>query len=117
MMYAQKRGRFYVQLEDDIYTKPNFIATMRGFAVKQTMEQKTWFMINFCQLGFIGKMFASANLPLLIQFLLTFYNDKPGDWLLDNFLTTKGIYNKFPISKFLIPGGCLRGRLALDKLA
>ena len=29
MMYAQWRGTFYVQLEDDILTKPYFVATMR----------------------------------------------------------------------------------------
>jgi alpha-1,3-mannosylglycoprotein beta-1,4-N-acetylglucosaminyltransferase A/B len=28
MMYAQWRGIYYVQLEDDILTKPNFVTTM-----------------------------------------------------------------------------------------
>ena len=36
MMYAQWRGTFYVQLEDDILTKPYFIATMRDFALEKT---------------------------------------------------------------------------------
>lgn len=89
MMYAQWRGTFYVQLEDDILTKPNFIATMRDFALEKTAASEAWFVIDFCQLGFIGKMFSSSSLPILIQFFLSFYNDKPGDWLLDNVIQTK----------------------------
>lgn len=89
MMYAQWRGTFYVQLEDDILTKPNFVATMRDFALEKAAAHEPWFVIDFCQLGFIGKMFSSSSLPLLIQFLLSFYNDKPGDWLLDNVIQTK----------------------------
>ena len=88
-MYVQWRGTFYVQLEDDILTKPNFTSTMRDFVLEKTAAHENWFVINFCQLGFIGKMFLTSDLPLLIQFLLLFYNDKPVDWLLDNFLTTK----------------------------
>lgn len=89
MMYAQWRGTFYVQLEDDILTKPNFVATMRDFALEKSAAHEPWFVIDFCQLGFIGKMFSSSSLPILIQFLLSFYNDKPGDWLLDNVIQTK----------------------------
>ena len=88
-MYAQWRGTYYVQLEDDILTKPNFLATMRDFALEKSAAHEPWFVIDFCQLGFIGKMFSSSSLPLLIQFLLSFYNDKPGDWLLDNVIQTK----------------------------
>ena len=86
MMYAQGRGIFYVQLEDDVITKPNFVAIMREFALNKTEH---WVVIDFSQLGFIGKMFSSSNLPSFIQFLLSFYNDKPGDWLLDDFIRTK----------------------------
>ena len=46
-------------------------------------------MIDFCQLGFIGKMFKTLDLPMLVQFLVMFYNDKPGDWLLDHIVETK----------------------------
>jgi hypothetical protein len=34
-------------------------------------------------------MFSTSSLPILIQFFLAFYNDKPGDWLLDNVIHTK----------------------------
>ena len=89
MMYAQSRGTFYVQLEDDILTKPNFVATMRDFALGKIAANEPWFLIDFCQLGFIGKMFSTSDLPVLIQFLLSFYNDKPNDWLLPQLIRTK----------------------------
>lgn len=54
MMYAQPKGTFYVQLEDDIQTKKGYIATMKKFALQKTSEKKNWFVLDFCQLGFIG---------------------------------------------------------------
>jgi len=30
-----------------------------------------------------------SDLPWLIQFIVMFYNDKPGDWLLDGMMETK----------------------------
>ena len=35
-------------------------------------------IIDFCALGFIGKMFKTVDLPLISQFILMFYKDKPG---------------------------------------
>ncbi|XP_040564592.1 alpha-1,3-mannosyl-glycoprotein 4-beta-N-acetylglucosaminyltransferase B isoform X2 [Lepeophtheirus salmonis] len=89
MMYAQWRGDFYVQLEDDILTKPGFLTAMKDFALDKTAAKEPWFVIDFCQLGFIGKMFKSSQLHILIQFFLMFYNDKPVDWLLENVIQTK----------------------------
>jgi len=36
-----------------------------------------------------GKLFKCVELPLLIEFLIMFYNDKPVDWLVDDLLATK----------------------------
>lgn len=89
MMYAKDRGTFYVQLEDDVLTKKGYITTMKKFALSRIAEKKPWFVIDFCQLGFIGKMFKSVELPWLVNFFLMFYNDKPVDWLLENLIQTK----------------------------
>ena len=51
---------------------------MKHFALGKIAEKKAWFVIDFCQLGFIGKMFKSVELPWLVNFFLMFYNDKPG---------------------------------------
>ena len=52
---------------------------MKRFALGKIAEKKPWFVIDFCQLGFIGKMFKSMELPWLVNFFLMFYNDKPGE--------------------------------------
>lgn len=89
MSYCQSKGTFYVQLEDDILAKPNYITEMKKFAIQKIAGKESWFVLDFCQLGFIGKMFKSAELPWLIQFFQMFYNDKPVDWLLDHLINTK----------------------------
>lgn len=42
-----------VQLEDDIVAKPNYLSTMRNFALQQPSED--WMILEFSQLGFIGR--------------------------------------------------------------
>ncbi|KAL0279945.1 UNVERIFIED_CONTAM: hypothetical protein PYX00_001388 [Menopon gallinae] len=89
MMYCQPKATFYVQLEDDILAKKNFVTTMKSFALEKIAKKDPWFVLVFCQLGFIGKMFRCVELPMLIQFFIMFYNDKPVDWLIDDLLSTK----------------------------
>ncbi|XP_077767262.1 alpha-1,3-mannosyl-glycoprotein 4-beta-N-acetylglucosaminyltransferase B isoform X3 [Canis aureus] len=87
MMYAQSKGIYYVQLEDDIVARPNYLSTMKTFALQQPSED--WMILEFSQLGFIGKMFKSLDLSLIVEFILMFYRDKPIDWLLDHILWVK----------------------------
>ncbi|KAF5918114.1 hypothetical protein HPG69_018455 [Diceros bicornis minor] len=108
-----------VQLEDDIVAKPNYLSTMKNFALQQPSDD--WMILEFSQLGFIGvpppshptdltrapglpvitslapfpplpppgKMFKSLDLSLIVEFILMFYRDKPIDWLLDHILWVK----------------------------
>ena len=85
---VKQRSTYYVQLEDDVLTKKNFVKTMRDAASEWSAQKRRWFVIDFCQLGFIGKLFKSTSLPVLIQFFLAFYNDKPVDWLLMDVIQT-----------------------------
>uniref|UniRef100_A0AAQ5X8G4 Alpha-1,3-mannosyl-glycoprotein 4-beta-N-acetylglucosaminyltransferase B n=1 Tax=Amphiprion ocellaris TaxID=80972 RepID=A0AAQ5X8G4_AMPOC len=87
MMYAQTKGTYYVQLEDDIVARPNYFTTMKNFALQQPSEE--WMILEFSQLGFIGKMFKSVDLSLIVEFMLMFYKDKPIDWLLDHIMWVK----------------------------
>ncbi|XP_019389923.1 PREDICTED: alpha-1,3-mannosyl-glycoprotein 4-beta-N-acetylglucosaminyltransferase-like protein MGAT4D [Crocodylus porosus] len=86
MLYAQPKGTFYLQLEDDIIAKPQYIQSVKSFALKQSSE---WMVLEFSQLGFIGKLFKSEDLPFIVEFFLMFYKDKPIDWLLDHLLWVK----------------------------
>jgi alpha-1,3-mannosylglycoprotein beta-1,4-N-acetylglucosaminyltransferase A/B len=54
MMYSQPKGTYYVQLEDDILTKPSYLSKMKEFAIKSSMQRKEWLILDFCVLGFIG---------------------------------------------------------------
>uniref|UniRef100_A0A4W3JYM2 Alpha-1,3-mannosyl-glycoprotein 4-beta-N-acetylglucosaminyltransferase A n=1 Tax=Callorhinchus milii TaxID=7868 RepID=A0A4W3JYM2_CALMI len=87
MMYAQRKGVYYVQLEDDIVAKQNYFSTMKNFALQLSSED--WMVLEFSQLGFIGKMFQSPDLNLIVEFILMFYQEKPIDWLLDHILWVK----------------------------
>ena len=62
---------------------------MRDVAAEYSSAKQNWFVIDFCQLGFIGKLFRTMDLPILIQFFLIFFNDKPVDWLLYDIISTK----------------------------
>ena len=88
MTYAKQRSEYYLHLQDDVITKPRFIQTMKNVTSKLAKENKFWLYIEFCQLGAIGKLFKSSILPVVIQFLWLFYNDKPLDWLLQDISRT-----------------------------
>uniref|UniRef100_A0A8C9NF96 MGAT4 family member D n=1 Tax=Serinus canaria TaxID=9135 RepID=A0A8C9NF96_SERCA len=86
MLYAQPKGTFYLQLEDDIIAKPDYIESIKSFAAQQSQD---WMVLEFSQLGFIGKLFKSEDLPLIVDFFLMFYKDKPIDWLIDHLVWVK----------------------------
>ena len=62
---------------------------MTNFAAEKTAAKQDWFMISFCQLGFIGKLFKTKDLPIMVHIFLVFYSDKPVDWLLYDIMSTK----------------------------
>ncbi|CAH1736390.1 unnamed protein product [Aphis gossypii] len=92
MMYCQPKGSFYVQLEDDLIARPQYQSLMKQTALQRIADEQEWFILDFGGLGFIGKMIRSSDLPWLIQFIIMFYNDKPGDWLLEGLVQTKACH-------------------------
>ncbi|KAK3597450.1 hypothetical protein CHS0354_041863 [Potamilus streckersoni] len=87
MLYARTRGIYYVQLEDDLIAKPGYFSIMKTYADQQRVYE--WILLEFSTLGFIGKLFKSSDLPIVVEFFLMFYKDKPIDWLLDHLLWVK----------------------------
>lgn len=87
MTYAQKRGKYYLQIEDDVISKSGFFTTIKNFINKQPNDN--WMMMEFSQLGFIGKLFKCTDLPKFVNFFLIFAVDKPVDWLYDSLLDVK----------------------------
>ena len=49
MMYSSIRGKYYIQLEDDVITKPNYIHIIQTFINKQ--KNQDWFMLEYSRLG------------------------------------------------------------------
>lgn len=88
MYYAAPLAPYYLQIEDDINFAANWISKITGFLTSsfpptyRSKENAPWRLIDFSQLGFIGKMFQSDELTRLAQFLLLFYDQMPCDILL-----------------------------------
>ncbi|XP_030251273.1 alpha-1,3-mannosyl-glycoprotein 4-beta-N-acetylglucosaminyltransferase B isoform X1 [Sparus aurata] len=87
MLYAQDKGTYYVQLEDDVIAKAGYYNDMKTFTTQEA--SKEWLFLEFSKLGFIGKMFRTHDLPMIVEFFLMFQRDKPIDWLLDHILWVK----------------------------
>jgi len=86
MMYAQRKADYYLQLEDDVIAVPGYISKIEAFTRNRAPD---WFMLEFCRLGFIGKLFHSKDLAMLVEFFLMFYKLKPNDWLLDHYIEVR----------------------------
>lgn len=89
MLYAYTKGTYYVQLEDDVVSKPNYVGEMMQYINELEKNSNEWFTLKFCRLGFIGQMFKTKDLPHLISFLLIFHQDQPSDWLLDDLIQVR----------------------------
>uniref|UniRef100_A0A914YZM0 MGAT4 conserved region domain-containing protein n=1 Tax=Panagrolaimus superbus TaxID=310955 RepID=A0A914YZM0_9BILA len=90
---------YYIQLEDDVVSKTGYISAMTVFAD----TNKEWFACDFSKLGFIGKLFYTNHLPLLSNFILLFYREKPVDWILDQLFLVKYCNHE--------EGGCIKKRI------
>ncbi|XP_029912548.1 alpha-1,3-mannosyl-glycoprotein 4-beta-N-acetylglucosaminyltransferase C-like [Myripristis murdjan] len=91
--YSTGLGRYYLQLEDDVSSAKNFLSSIRTRIEEQEAKSNTWATLEFSSLGYIGKLYKSADLPLLARFLFLFYQEMPCDWLLSHFrlvMTQKG---------------------------
>ena len=84
-MYAGNISQYYIQLEDDVMCAPNFVSSIKKFIGYQ---DDRWAVLEFSELGFIGKLFKSTDLKKLARFMLTFYQEQPVDWLIRYFRLT-----------------------------
>ena len=76
-----------MKLEDDVVTKEGFLGVIKEYIKKKNSTD--WMLIEFSQLGFIGKLFRSNQLSGFVTFFLMFAHDKPVDWLYDSYLDVK----------------------------
>ncbi|XP_077402867.1 alpha-1,3-mannosyl-glycoprotein 4-beta-N-acetylglucosaminyltransferase C-like [Vanacampus margaritifer] len=83
--YSSGLGRYYLQLEDDVSSAKNFPTAIKKCVEEQEGKKTTWATLEFSTLGYIGKLYKSAHLPLLARFLFLFYQEMPCDWLMSHF--------------------------------
>lgn len=87
MSYSSNKGVYYLQLEDDVLSSPNFITKINEFI--EINKENKWILMVFSKLGFIGKMFKIEYLPLFIHHFIAYATEKPVDWLLDDIFFLK----------------------------
>lgn len=59
-----------MQLEDDILSRPKYYEKIKQFVYTQQIKQPDWLVIEFSNLGFIGKLFKTNDLSIFISFFL-----------------------------------------------
>lgn len=92
LYYAAPLAPYYLQIEDDLGFARNWIAKISDYITGpfgptyRGKAREPWRLIDFSQLGFIGKMFQSDEVTRMAQFLLLFYDQMPCDLLLSEFM-------------------------------
>ncbi|VDM40687.1 unnamed protein product [Toxocara canis] len=81
MLYCRKLGEYYLQVEDDVLAKSDYMAKIESVITEKGHGK--WFTVDFASLGFIGKLFHAKDLVYLIHYIALLYRYRPVDWILD----------------------------------
>lgn len=93
---AMKISKYYIQLEDDVYTSERFVEDIRNFIKRIELQRKQqWVVLEFSILGFIGKLFPTDVLGKFGRYLLMFYDEQPVDWLVIHFRDSMSQFKSF----------------------
>nr|XP_034309576.1 alpha-1,3-mannosyl-glycoprotein 4-beta-N-acetylglucosaminyltransferase C isoform X1 [Crassostrea gigas] len=76
-LYCQYLSTYYMQMEDDIYTIPNYFDVVKDYISEMRFQ---WTCLEFSELGFIGKLYHSYDLEKLAKMVLLFYEEQPCDF-------------------------------------
>ncbi|XP_048214197.1 alpha-1,3-mannosyl-glycoprotein 4-beta-N-acetylglucosaminyltransferase-like protein MGAT4E [Perognathus longimembris pacificus] len=85
MSFARNLSTYFLLIEDNVFCAPNFVTHI--YSTVATMKPTSWVLLEFSNMGLLGKLFHSRNLPFLAQFLLLFHKEKPLDRLILHFRT------------------------------
>lgn len=88
--YARNLSDYYIQIEDDVDSSHGFVAAVRKFIDERDEVDSHWAMLEFSELGFIGKLFHSGDLDRLSLYMRMFYSEQPVDWLIRYFRLSLG---------------------------
>ncbi|EGW02160.1 alpha-1,3-mannosyl-glycoprotein 4-beta-N-acetylglucosaminyltransferase-like protein MGAT4E [Cricetulus griseus] len=85
MSFATNLSTYFLLIEDNVFCAPNFVTHIRSKVINRIPH--TWVLLEFSNMGFLGKLFHSRDLPLLAHFLLLFHKERPLEWLILHFRT------------------------------
>ena len=95
MNYCLGRGKYYIQLEDDVMSRNGFMNVIKSSIQTFTSQNKTdWVVLELSELGFIGKLFKIEHLPIFMLFFLSFRYDQPIDTIFERILENKNCFIK-----------------------
>ncbi|KAF5915748.1 hypothetical protein HPG69_011561 [Diceros bicornis minor] len=83
MNFATNHSDYFLMIADDVKCAPGFVTQIA--TTVSAWENKHWVTLEFSQLGFIGKLFHTRDLPRFVHFLLLFHQEMPCDCLLSHF--------------------------------
>uniref|UniRef100_A0A8C5Y1D7 MGAT4 conserved region domain-containing protein n=1 Tax=Microcebus murinus TaxID=30608 RepID=A0A8C5Y1D7_MICMU len=83
MNFATNHSDYFLTMEDDVKCAPGFVTQIAS--ILSAWEREPWVTLEFCQLGFTGKLFRTRDLSGFVRFLLLFYQEMPCNNLLSHF--------------------------------
>lgn len=88
--FSAGQSQYYLQLEDDVQSTPSFVSHIKQFIKSTEKPRSVWAMLEFSELGFIGKLFRTEDLDRLSRYMNMFYAEQPVDWLMIGFRQSMG---------------------------
>ncbi|XP_058525702.1 alpha-1,3-mannosyl-glycoprotein 4-beta-N-acetylglucosaminyltransferase-like protein MGAT4E [Ochotona princeps] len=88
MSFATNFSDYFLLLGDNVFCAPNFITHIHSKVT--ALKSHPWALLEFSNMGFLGKLFRSRDLPLLAHFLLLFHKEKPLDRMISHFRSLLG---------------------------
>lgn len=85
MSFATKLSTYFLLIEDNVFFAPSFVSHIRSNVIYR--KPNTWVLLEFSNMGILGKLLHSRDLPLLARFLLLFHKERPLSWLILHFRT------------------------------
>ena len=121
------------------FLQKSYFGMMKKFALRKYAEKKEenspqWVFLDFCPLGFIGKLFVASELRDFITYLSVFFNEWPCDWLLATYTRTRacplpmkidqciksarlhGVAHSVPLFQHVGYHSSLKGKVSKEKL-
>jgi alpha-1,3-mannosylglycoprotein beta-1,4-N-acetylglucosaminyltransferase A/B len=91
MSYVREKSEYFLMVQDDVVSKQNYFSDIKDFlenSNEQTLKNP-WKILKISKAGAVATLYRSSDLTDIVAFLNIFYNDKPVDWLIEEFLNTK----------------------------